>query len=143
MNTIIVYTSMTGTTELMATTIAKELIKLGETVDQKDAMEIFVEELKSYDKILIGSYTWGDGELPDELLDFYNEVKNTDLTGKTGAVFGPGDSCYEHFARAVDILEQTLKSRGCEIITDGLKVDRESDEQIKSKCRIFSNKLVI
>lgn len=142
MNTIIVYTSMTGTTELMANTIAEELIKSGAKVVLKDAIEVFAEELKSYENILIGSYTWGDGELPDEIVDFYEELASTDLTGKMAAVFGAGDSSYDHFARAVDIFTETLEGQGCKILLKGLKVDQESDEEIKATCRLFSEKLI-
>ena len=51
--------------------------------------------------------------------------------------FGSGDTSYEHFARAVDILEEALKTQGCEMIIKGLKVDSwsEDEEEIKTKCR--------
>ncbi|MBM4763825.1 flavodoxin [Bacillus sp. B15-48] len=137
MNTIIVYCSMTGNTEQMAELIAAELTRLGDCVEVKDGIDAYADELIAYDRILIGSYTWGDGELPDEMLGFYEELQDTDLTGKIGAVFGAGDSSYDYFARAVDVLEETLKNRGCEIITNGLKVDKEFEEQVTTKCRTF------
>lgn len=59
MNTIIVFASMSGTTELMAYTIASELTKAGDQVTVKDAFEADAEELRSYERILVGSYTWG------------------------------------------------------------------------------------
>lgn len=141
MNTIIIYTSMTGTTELMAKMIARELSKLGDLVVIKDAMEAYVEDLKSNERILVGSYTWGDGVLPDEILDFYEDLQGIDLTGKRAAVFGSGDSSYDHFARAVDIFEEILRSRGCEILTEGLKVECPSEKEIEERCRTFSENL--
>ena len=135
---------MTGTTELMARTIADELAKAGNQVVVKDAIETYADELKSYERILLGSYTWGDGDLSDEITGFYDELINIDLIGKMAASFGPGDSTYEHFARAVDILEETLKKQGCEIITKGLKVDSwlEDEEEIESHCISFANKII-
>ena len=62
MNTIIVFASMSGTTELMAYTIASELTKAGDQVTVKDAFEAD-EELRSYERILVGSYTWGGTEI--------------------------------------------------------------------------------
>jgi len=132
---------MTGNTELMAVTIADELTRAGDKVDLVDGIEAFADDLKSYERILIGSYTWGDGDLPDEVFGFYEELKDTDLTGKFAAVFGSGDSSYSHFSRAVDIFEETLKDQGCQIVTEGLKVDQESDAAIKEKCKGFSKKL--
>lgn len=135
---------MTGTTELMARTIADELIKMGDHVVVKDAIESYAEELKSYERILVGSYTWGDGDLSDEIFGFYVELKDIDLMGKMGASFGPGDSNYEHFARGVEILEGTLKQQGCEIITPGLKIDSwsETEDEIKTKCASFAIKII-
>ena len=141
MNTIIVYTSLTGNTELMAESIAHELTRLGEKVELKDAFNTGVVELKDYDRILVGSYTWGDGDLSDEIMDFYDELQNVDLTGKMAAAFGAGDSYYEHFAGAVDILEETLKNQGCEIGTESLKIDINTDEDIQGKCKFFVGKL--
>lgn len=142
MNTIIVYTSMTGNTEYMAKSIANELMTQGEHVEIKDAFDTYADELKEYDRILIGSYTWGDGELPEELLDFYDELEGTDLTGKIAAAFGSGNSSYDHFARAVDLLEQKLQKQGCIITVKGLKADMESIEGMKLKCREFCKALV-
>lgn len=144
MNTIVVYASMTGTTELMARTIANELTKAGDKVIVKDAIETFADELKNYERILVGSYTWGDGELSDEITGFYEELVTIDLTGKIAVSFGPGDSTYEHFARAVDILEESLINQGCEIITKGLKVDSwlEDEEEIETNCVSFANKII-
>ena len=144
MNTIIVFASMAGTTELMAQTIASELMKAGEQVTVKDAFEADAEELKSYERILIGSYTWGDGDLSDEIAGIYDELAKIDLTGKKAAAFGSGDTSYKHFARAVDILEEALKMQGCEIITNGLKVDSwsENEEEIETKCKSYAKELL-
>lgn len=142
MNTLIIYASMTGTTEQMALFIADELKRAGEEVVVKEAFEAYAEELMGYERILIGSYTWGNGELSDEILGFYDELANIDLKGKAAAAFGSGDSSYDYFARAVDILEGTLRNQGCEIITKGLKVDSylESEKDIETKCLSFVKK---
>ncbi|WP_071394136.1 flavodoxin [Bacillus tuaregi] len=144
MKTIVVYTSMTGTTERMAQVITDELTKAGDQVTMKDVFEADAWELTSYERILLGCYTWGDGELADEILDFHDQLENIDLTGKYAAAFGPGSSSYDQFARAVDILDETLSRKGCEIITKGLKVDTWSDdeEKIKADCVNFAQKIV-
>src|SRR5699024_1778451 len=100
--------SMSGTTAQMAQIISKELEKEGQSIVVKDAFETFANELEEYELIIMGSHTWGYGELSDEILDLYDELLEIDLTGKYGVVFGPGDSSYELFAEAVDILEKRL-----------------------------------
>ncbi|WP_394236354.1 flavodoxin domain-containing protein [Niallia oryzisoli] len=144
MNTIVVYASMTGTTELMARTIADELTKAGDQVVVKDALEAYADELSSYERILVGSYTWGDGELSDEIMGFYDELETIDLAGKSAAAFGSGCSSYEQFASAVDILEEALKRKGCSIITAGLKADTWSDdeEKIEANCVDFVKRII-
>ncbi|PFO08408.1 flavodoxin [Bacillus sp. AFS076308] len=138
MDTIIIYASMTGTTELIARSIAEELAKAGNRVTVKDAIETDAEELLSYDRILIGSYTWGDGDPSDEIIGFLDELVNIDLTGKLAAAFGAGDTSYTYFARAVDIIEETLRNQGCEVITKGLKVNRCTEEVIIRICQSFA-----
>jgi flavodoxin I len=141
MDTIIVYTSMTGTTEAMAEEIGKKLTESGENVVIKDALEVLATELLAYELIIIGSYTWGDGELPDEMAAFYEEVMETDLTGKMAAVFGPGDSTYYQFAHAVDLWEEALKQQGAVILTEGLKVDRWAFEDTEVVCSHFCDEI--
>jgi len=142
MKTIIVFASMTGNTEWIADSIANELRRNGDHVEIKDAFDAYAEELTSYDRILVGSYTWGDGDLPDEMLGFFEDLQKTDLTGKLAAAFGSGDSFYDSFAGAVDLLEETLKEQGCEIVTKGLKVDQESEERMEALCQSFAKEFV-
>ena len=78
-----------------------------------------------YDVIVLGSSTWGDGELQDDFVDFYDKMDKVSLTGKKAAVFGPGDkeSYPDTYCEAVNILEERLKKCGAEIIVKNFKVD--------------------
>lgn len=142
MDTIIVYSSMTGTTESMAEVIQDQLMEAGENVVIKDALEVFASDLPSYGRILIGSYTWGDGDLPDEMAPFYDELSQIDLTGKLAAVFGPGDSTYVHFAHAVDLWEEVLQRQGALMVAEGLKVDRWSNEDMGAACSHYCEEIL-
>lgn len=73
---------MTGTTEQMAYALAEQLEKIGEQVVVKGAFDAFAEELPAYERILLGCPTWGDGDLSDEFIDFYEEMLQMNLTGK-------------------------------------------------------------
>ena len=68
----------------------------------------------------------------DEIICFHEELVTVILSGKMAAVLDAGDTYYEHFGRAVNILEETLRNQGCKIIILGLKVDRGSEEEIKA-----------
>ncbi|WVX79750.1 flavodoxin domain-containing protein [Niallia oryzisoli] len=66
------------------------------------------------------------------------------MTGKKAAAFGSGCSTYEHFASAVDILEEALRKQGCAIITEGLKADTWSKKEadIETNCISFAKKII-
>ncbi|MGJ7035362.1 flavodoxin [Anoxybacillus eryuanensis] len=134
---IMVFTSMTGNTEEMAEAIAEGVREQEIELDVKEVLEATATELEQYDGILLGAYTWGDGELPDDFLDFYDELNDVDLTGKKAAVFGSCDSSYEKYGAAVDILMEKLQERGAEVILDGLKIELTPTDEDKQLCIAF------
>jgi flavodoxin I len=120
---IVVYGSTTGTTEKMAGVVEREMKSSGLDATAKRASDITPKELSDYEVIILGCSTWGDGELQDDFVDFEEKMRGADLKGKKGAVFGPGDSAYPQFCKAVDILEGTLKKRGATLVKNGMKTD--------------------
>ena len=100
----IFYGSSTGTTESIAHTIAQ---KLGvASNDVHDASKLTGEMVKEYDVLVLGTSTWGCGELHDGLSS--NEV----------ALFGCGDSesyC-DTFCDGIGVLYEELKGTGCKFI---------------------------
>lgn len=85
--TIVVYGSSTGTCQSIAETIAS---KLG--VEAIDVTKFDADVIAANDNLLLGTSTWGAGELQDDWYDGLNVLKAADLAGKTVAVFGCGDS---------------------------------------------------
>lgn len=132
---LVVYASMTGNTEEMAEAIAEGAKEAGAEVVAKEAFDASADELNDYEGIIIGAYTWGDGELPDEFLDFYDEMDALDLCGKKAAVFGSGDMSYPIYCGAVDTIETKLKELGAEIAGDSLKFEYNPSEEEKEQGR--------
>ncbi|ATH91231.1 flavodoxin [Bacillus glycinifermentans] len=122
-NVLLVYASMSGNTEAMADLIEKGLLEGGAEVDRHEAMDIDASLFNDYRHIVLGAYTWGDGDLPDEFLDLYEEMEDLDFSGRTFAVFGSGDTSYEHFCGAVDILEKKIAELGGEIALPSVKIE--------------------
>lgn len=136
--TILLFASMSGNTEMMADAVEEGVRTAGSDVESIDIMYGFeIENLNNYDGILLGAYTWGDGELPDDFFEFYDDLDSIDLTGKKAAVFGSCDSAYPQYGAAVDLLINKLKERGADIFSDGLKVELTPDEQEEEVCRTF------
>lgn len=125
---LVIYGTTMGNTERLAEKIVTELKSDGVETTLKNVTDVTVGELSDYGIILLGSSTWGDGELQDDFADFYSKLEGMDLKGKKIAVFGPGDSSYDQFCRAVNILEECLKKCGAKILLDGLKIDGEIDD---------------
>lgn len=129
---LIVYASLTGNTEEIAQLIAKKLKEKNVAVEVEGALQVYPEEFEEVDICIVGTYTYGtDGEIPDEIIDFYDDLGDMDLTGKVFGVFGSGQSFYEHFCRAVDYFEaqfqHTNAIKGADSIKFELNASGEED----------------
>ncbi|MFG6150129.1 flavodoxin [Halobacillus sp. B23F22_1] len=118
MNIILLCASMSGNTEEMAEIIEEELKSNGLSVSsfQIDVDDIEAEELLKYDAILFGTYTWGDGDVPYELEDFVEDLKEVDLGGREVGLFGSCDSMYPVYGGAVDKFEKQFTDCGATVI---------------------------
>ena len=59
---------------------------------------------------IVATYTYGDGELPDEMMDFYEDLADLNLNGKIYGVVGSGDTFYDEFCKAVDDFDRVFCS---------------------------------
>lgn len=118
----ILYTSMSGNTEevaeLIQTTINGDLFDV-ETLSED------VSFLSEYDILFIGSYTWGDGALPEVMRDFLRRLlKENTPPSSTSFVFGTGDLVFPKFCRAVDEIVHHLTQYGVTVHPTVLKVEQ-------------------
>lgn len=130
--TVVVFGSSTGTCEAIAEKIGA---KIGaEVVNVQD----LTDEVLSADNILLGTSTWGAGELQDDWYDGIGIVKGADLSGKTVAIFGCGDSASygDTFCGAMKELYDAAKAAGANVVgevsTDGYTFD-DSDAVVDGK----------
>ncbi|SDJ06685.1 flavodoxin [Alteribacillus bidgolensis] len=139
---IIVFASMSGNTEEMADLISESIREEGIDLTVTDVLEADPSDLEEYDGILLGAYTWGDGDLPDEFFVFYDEMDGLNLTGKKAAVFGSCDSSYPAYGAAVDILMKKLQDLGADIVLEGLKVELDPIGEDEELCKKFGKDFV-
>jgi len=85
--TIVVYGSSTGTCESIAQTIGQKL-----DAEVINVADLTAENVSEAENLVIGTSTWGAGELQDDWYDGVELLKSTGLEGKTVAIFGCGDS---------------------------------------------------
>lgn len=108
----IVYASMTGNTEACADIVADKLEELGFEVELDECTSVDADDMADADLCIVGTYTYGDGELPDEIVDFYEELAEVDLSGKIYGCFGSGDTFYDDFCICVDMFEAQFEKTG-------------------------------
>lgn len=123
----IVYASMTGNTEEIADIFGETLEKHGIEVDIEECVTVSPEDLLDYDICLVGAYTYDFGEIPDEFVDFYEEMAEVDFSGKICASFGSGDTFYDDYCLLVDFIQTRFKEQGGTIAGEGIKVDLDPD----------------
>ena len=93
----IVFASMTGNTEEIADIVADKLRDLGLDVDVDECTTVDASDFLEADIAIVATYTYGDGELPDEMMDFYEDLADLNLNGKIYGVVGSGDTFYDEF----------------------------------------------
>ncbi len=111
----IFYGSSTGVCEGIAEKIAEKLGVASADVNTPDKID---DKASEYDVLLLGSSTWGSGELQDDWYDGINKLKNVDLSGKIVAIFGCGDSSSfsDTFCDAMGLIYDAIQDKGCQFI---------------------------
>ena len=90
------------------------------------------------DNLILGTSTWGAGEVQDDWYDGLKVIKNADLSGKTVALFGCGDSeSYpDTFVGGMAEIYNAVKQAGANVIgavaTDGYTFD-DSESVVDGK----------
>lgn len=125
--TAIVYGSSSGTTEGVAKLIAGKLGIPANCVF--DVSKFTTQQAEDFEVLILGTSTWGDGELQDDWYDGINTLKSAKLSGKLIALFGCGDSsAYSStFCDGMGQIYEDLQGSGCNFIggvsTDGYSFD--------------------
>ena len=122
--TIVIFGSSTGTCEAIAEKIGS---RLGAEV--LNVQDLTADVVAANDNLILGTSTWGAGELQDDWYDGINVLKSADLSGKTNALFGCGDfeSYGDTFVGGIGELYDAIKNSGASIVgavsTDGYTFD--------------------
>lgn len=137
----IVYASMTGNTEEIADIVANKLEELGLDVETNECTTVDADDFLDADVAIVATYTYGDGELPDEIVDFYEDLKELDLSGKVYGVCGSGDTFYDEFCKSVDEFDVAFAQTGASKGADVVKVDLAAEDDDIIKLESFAQSL--
>ncbi|WP_417637825.1 flavodoxin [Enterococcus faecalis] len=137
----IVYASMTGNTEEIADIVAEAFEDLELEVEIDECTQVDAADFEEYDICVVATYTYGDGDLPDEIVDFYEDLQEIDLSGKIFGVCGSGDTFYDDFCKSVDDFEAVFTQIGAKKGADSVKVDLAAEEDDIQRLEEFAKKL--
>lgn len=75
-------------------------------------------DIEKYDFLILGTSTWGIGNLQDDFETFVETLMESDLKGKTIALFGLGDQFTypDTFCNGMGKLYNLIKNKGCNFI---------------------------
>ena len=138
----IVFASMTGNTEEIADIVADKLRDLDVEVEVDECTTVDAGDFLEADIAIVATYTYGDGELPDEMMDFYEDLSGLDLSGKVYGVVGSGDTFYDEFCKAVDDFDAAFAATGAVKGAESVKVDLSAEDDDIGRLEAFAEGLV-
>lgn len=140
---LIVYASLTGNTEEAAEILEEALEGLDVDVELVESVFADPEDFLDVDLAIVGTYTYGtDANLPDEIVDFYEELEDVDLTGKVYGTFGSGDTFYEKYCKSVDDFSEQFEKTGAIEGAESVKIDLDPQEEDIKNLHTFAEKLL-
>ena len=134
----IFFGSTTGNTEAVARLIGD---KLG--VSNADIMEVSSaspELFLNYEVLILGSSTWGAGDLQDDWYGVEDKLAAMDLAGRKVAVFGTGDSSSysDTFCDAIGTIADAAMKANAQLIGSGVDAsDYTFDDSIAFQDGVF------
>ncbi|ALO04990.1 flavodoxin [Lactiplantibacillus paraplantarum] len=109
----VIFATITGNNEDVADIIIEKFEKLGVDVAKEEISQADATEFNDVDICVVVPYTYDEGALPEEGLDFYEDLQDLDLTGKIYGCAGSGDTFYDDdYCRAVTDFSNALKKAG-------------------------------
>ena len=112
-NVLIVYGSTTGNTADIAEYLGGRLRAAGHVADVRDAADVSPDGLcEGRDVALFGCSAWGtdEVELQTDFEPLFEAFDRIGVKGVKTACFASGDSSFEHFCGAVDVIEARRQS---------------------------------
>lgn len=123
---LLVYGSTTGNTAGVAEALGEQFRAAGHEVEVEDAADVTPDGLcEGRDAVLFGCSAWGtdEVELQTDFEPLFEAFDRIGVKGVKTACFASGDSGFEHFCGAVDVIEARLHELGGVQVLEGLKLD--------------------
>ena len=131
----ILYASQTGNAKGVASKLEKSAKAAGINVVLKNIADYKAKALKNESHLLIVASTNGEGEAPDDAIEFHEYLlgkKAPKLPNLSYSVLALGDSSYEFFCQTGKDFDERLKALGAKQVTARIDCDVDYDSDCES-----------
>ncbi len=127
----ILYATVTGNAETLAQRAYERALNEGWEARLENVAEIKASELSDIPLLLCVVSTWGEGEPPDDAMDFFDELESEDapnLANTQYAILGLGDRDYDDFNAFARNLDQAISKCGGRSLMPRIEADIDFDD---------------
>jgi sulfite reductase (NADPH) flavoprotein alpha-component len=131
----ILYASQTGNAKGVASQLEKSAKAAGITVVLKNIADYKAKSLKNESHLLIVASTNGEGEAPDDAIEFHEFLlgkKAPKLPNLSYSVLALGDSSYEFFCQTGKDFDERLQALGAKQVAPRVDCDVDYDSECES-----------
>lgn len=127
---LVTFASLTGNDEEMANIMTQALSDLGVEARMVECQSVYASDFLEEDICIVVTYTYGAAaDLPDEIVDLYEELPDVDLTGKVFATLGSGEYDYEEFCKSVDDFTKQFQKTGAVQAGESVKIELYPEDE--------------
>ncbi|MEY8370023.1 flavodoxin [Aerococcaceae bacterium 50-4] len=127
---LVTFASLTGNDEEIANIMTKSLVELGVDARMVECQSVYATDFQDEDICIVVTYTYGAAaDLPDEIVDLYEELAEVDLSGKIFATLGSGEYDYEEFCKSVDDFTLQFKQAGAIQAGESVKIELYPEDE--------------
>lgn len=139
---LVVYATITGNNEDVADIITEALEDQGVEVEETEITMADAADFENVDICVVCPYTYDEGALPEEGLDFFDDLQEEDLTGKIYGVAGSGDTFYgDDYCKAVDEFGEAFAKAGATKGAENVHVNLAPDQAAIDQLDAFAKQL--
>ncbi len=135
LKTVVLYASQSGNAEKLAAKLYEQLGQSGVKAELASVADFKAKTLKEQQVILLVASTHGEGEPPDDAIEFHEFVlgkRAPKLEGVKHAVLSLGDSSYEFFCQTGKDFDQALTKLGSTPLVERVDCDLDYEESAAS-----------
>lgn len=139
----VIFATITGNNEAVADNIVAILEEQNVQVKKSEISQTEPEELADYDLAFLVPYTYDEGSLPDEGLDYFDDLADVELPELTYGIAGSGDTFYEgYYCLALDKFDKQMKKTGAKRVAELVRINLYPSEKDKERLAIMVHETI-